>query len=144
MAAEIDRKAQQIDGKLIIIIDSVDAPFWRWKLELLRWYIFEIPEYLDFVYSLLNKAQRGFHDMFTRTYGIMYQKNANVFQVNKKGKLLIEEKARFDFSKNVFFFRIILMIWRCTMTEEHLTSGTPHLTFLIFYIRRCFRYFIYI
>ena len=29
MAAEIDRKAQQIDGKLIIIIDSVDAPFWR-------------------------------------------------------------------------------------------------------------------
>ena len=105
MAAEIDRKAQQIDGKLIIIIDSVDAPFWRWKLELLRWYIFEIPEYLDFVYSLLNKAQRGFHDMFTRTYGIMYQKNANVFQVNKKGKLLIEEKARFDFSKNVFFFQ---------------------------------------
>jgi hypothetical protein len=29
---------------------------------------------------LLNKAQREFHDMFTRTYGIMYQKNAEVFQ----------------------------------------------------------------
>ena len=29
MAAEIDRKAQQIDGKLIIVIDTGDAPFWR-------------------------------------------------------------------------------------------------------------------
>ena len=34
----------------------------------------------DYVYVLLNKAQREFHDMFTRTYGIMYQKNAEVFQ----------------------------------------------------------------
>ena len=38
---------------------------------------------LDYVYSLLNKAQRSFHEMFLRTYGIMYQKNADVFQVNK-------------------------------------------------------------
>jgi glypican 4 (K-glypican) len=36
--------------------------------------------YSDYVYVLLNKAQREFHDMFTRTYGIMYQKNAEVFQ----------------------------------------------------------------
>ena len=34
----------------------------------------------DYVYSLLNKAQREFHDMFTRTYGVIYQKNAQVFQ----------------------------------------------------------------
>ena len=34
----------------------------------------------DYVYSLLNKAQREFHDMFTRTYGVIYQKNAHVFQ----------------------------------------------------------------
>ena len=29
---------------------------------------------------LLNKAQGEFHEMFTRTYGVMYQKNAEVFQ----------------------------------------------------------------
>jgi len=34
----------------------------------------------DYIYVLLNKAQREFHDMFTRTYGVMYQKNAEVFQ----------------------------------------------------------------
>ena len=34
----------------------------------------------DFVYSLLNKAQRDFHDMFLRTYGVMYENNAAVFQ----------------------------------------------------------------
>ena len=34
----------------------------------------------DYVYILLNKAQREFHDMFTRTYGVMYQNNAQVFQ----------------------------------------------------------------
>ena len=34
----------------------------------------------DYVYILLNKAQREFHDMFTRTYGVMYQNNAEVFQ----------------------------------------------------------------
>ena len=32
------------------------------------------------MYSLLNAAQRGFHDMFTRTYGVMYQNHADVFQ----------------------------------------------------------------
>ena len=30
----------------------------------------------DFVYSLLNKAQREFHDMFLRTYGVMYENNS--------------------------------------------------------------------
>ena len=40
-------------------------------------YIFLV---LDYVYILLNKAQRDFHEMFTRTYGVMYQKNAQVFQ----------------------------------------------------------------
>jgi len=34
----------------------------------------------DFIYALLLKAQREFHEMFTRTYGIIYQKNADVFQ----------------------------------------------------------------
>jgi len=34
----------------------------------------------DYIYVLLNKAQREFHEMFTRTYGVMYQKNADVFQ----------------------------------------------------------------
>jgi len=34
----------------------------------------------DYIYVLLNKAQREFHEMFTRTYGVMYQKNAEVFQ----------------------------------------------------------------
>ena len=34
----------------------------------------------DYVYILLSKAQREFHDMFTRTYGVMYQNNAQVFQ----------------------------------------------------------------
>ena len=35
---------------------------------------------IDYVYSLLNVAQRGLHEMFLRTYGVMYQNNANVFQ----------------------------------------------------------------
>ena len=34
----------------------------------------------DYIYVLLNKAQREFHEMFTRTYGVMYQNNADVFQ----------------------------------------------------------------
>lgn len=34
----------------------------------------------DFVYALLTTAQRDFHDMFKRTYGVMYENNADLFQ----------------------------------------------------------------
>lgn len=34
----------------------------------------------DYIYVLLNKAQREFHEMFTRTYGVMYQNHVKVFQ----------------------------------------------------------------
>ena len=47
MLAELEARAEQVDG---------------------------------FIYALLDKAQRDFHEMFTRTYGVMYQKNAAVFQ----------------------------------------------------------------
>ena len=75
------------------------------KIGITKRYFFEIPEYLDFVYSLLNKAQRGFHDMFTRTYGIMYQKNANVFQVKKKWKINNWKKKLDLVFIKVFFFQ---------------------------------------
>jgi len=47
----------------------------------------------DFVYVLLNKAQRDFHDMFTRTYGVMYQRNAEVFQNYFKDLKLYYDKG---------------------------------------------------
>ena len=50
---------------------------------------------LDYVYALLNKAQRSFHEMFLRTYGIMYQKNADVFQVIFIKSLTINEQKSY-------------------------------------------------
>ena len=62
MAADLDQKATQIDGKKLLSGNIINSSI------------------TDYVYSLLNKAQREFHDMFTRTYGVIYQKNAHVFQ----------------------------------------------------------------
>ena len=45
------------------------------------------------MYVLLNKAQRDFHDMFTRTYGVMYQRNAEVFQNYFKDLKLYYDKG---------------------------------------------------
>ena len=66
MAGELEQRATQIDGK--------NKDFHILSIFLILFLI------ADYVYSLLNKAQREFHDMFTRTYGVIYQKNAQVFQ----------------------------------------------------------------
>lgn len=29
---------------------------------------------------MLNNSKRGFHDMFTRTYGIIYERNSHIFK----------------------------------------------------------------
>ena len=48
-----------------------------------KYYTTEVPQYicscLDYVYSLLNATQQKFHNMFLRTYGIIYVKNADMF-----------------------------------------------------------------
>ena len=60
LLAELDTRATQVDGE-----DSSDADF----------YINEdcnhcnVIVFADYIYVLLNKAQREFHEMFTRTYG---------------------------------------------------------------------------
>ena len=50
----------------------------------------------DFVYSLLNKAQREFHDMFLRTYGVMYENNAAVFQTYFRDLKTFYEKGLYS------------------------------------------------
>ena len=59
----------------------------------------------DYVYSLLTKAQRGFHEMFTRTYGVMYQKNAVVFQDYFRDLKVYYDKGTLDLTNttNTFF-----------------------------------------
>ena len=66
MAAELDLRATQVDGKTSSAHQLVTRTL--------------LGNISDYIYVLLNKAQREFHEMFTRTYGVMYQKNAEVFQ----------------------------------------------------------------
>merc|ERR1719474_79977 len=62
----------------------------------------------DYVYSLLNKAQRSFHDMFTRTYGIIYQRHANVFQDYFKELKVYYDKGNLDLSHTTSkFFNVL-------------------------------------
>ena len=54
LLAELDTRATQVDGENLFLITS----FFNSDVK-----------FADYIYVLLNKAQREFHEMFTRTYG---------------------------------------------------------------------------
>ena len=69
------------------------------------------------MYVLLNKAQRDFHDMFTRTYGVMYQRNAEVFQNYFKDLKLYYDKGILNpvDSTNSFFNALYQKMFQVTL-----------------------------
>lgn len=62
-------------------------------------FIYLFPSRLEFFRELLENSKRDFHDMFKRTYGILYEQNSEVFtdlfrdleDYYARGKLDLEE-----------------------------------------------------
>ena len=62
LLAELDTRATQVDGGNLF--SQITSFFNSYIL------------FADYIYVLLNKAQREFHEMFTRTYGKSWKRRS--------------------------------------------------------------------